>query len=381
MSGQEFLTFVFAPFSVFALALFLVPQARRIALRKGFVDRPGGRKRHEKPIPPIGGLVIFPLYMLAGPLFGMSPDVYGALFAALALLLVVGAMDDRYHINPWVKFGAQIAAAAMIVIPGGAQIDNLGNLFGTGTFWIGAISVPFCIIATVLLINAINLMDGLDGLAGGKTAVILTWFMIAAAVSGDIETLLGLTVMIGALGGFLFYNMRHPLQKQASVFLGDAGSMCLGLVIAWFSLKMAAGPGPDLAPISVAWILALPIFDTCGQFYRRAREGRHPFSPDRGHFHHHFIAAGLSSGRATATILMIGAVTGGVGYLGVLAGVPEVILTALWTALLFVHMALSFRTERYIGIIRAVFGARVKQDTACSSAHSETASPSKRSRV
>lgn len=358
MSGQEFLTFFGAPFFAFAVVLAIIPLARRVALKFSFVDNPGGRKQHEEAVPPIGGLVLFPVFMLVGYFSGMDISDYWSLFAALAVLLTVGGADDYKQINPWVKFAAQFVAAGLIVIAGDAQLDNLGNLFGYGTFWIGAIAVPFCVVAAVLLINAINLMDGLDGLAGGKSAVILGWFMIAAAMFGDLDSLLGLCIVIGALSGFLFYNMRHPLQKRACVFLGDAGSMCLGLIIAWFAFRLGGQTPPAMAPISVAWIVALPIFDACGQFYRRVREGRHPFSPDRGHFHHHFIEAGFSVGRATALIMLIGVILGAIGYLGWLAGIPQPVLSYVWIGLLFVHMGLSYRKDRYARLISWVFGAR-----------------------
>jgi len=360
MSGQELTTFFIMPFAAFFIVVVAIPFLRRWAIDSGFVDQPGGRKQHEEPVPPIGGVVVFPVYMIVGLFAGMALEAYWSLFWALILLLSVGVMDDRYHINPWVKFISQFVAAGLIVVLGDARIDNLGDLFGYGTVWIGAISIIFCAVATVLLINAINLMDGLDGLAGGKSVVVLLWFMVVAATAGDIQALLGLTIMIGALAGFLFYNMRHPLQSRASVFLGDAGSMCLGLVVSWFALKMSASPWISLAPITVAWILGLPIFDACAQFYRRVREGRHPFSPDRGHFHHHFMNAGFSVQRATVTIMLIGVVMGGVGVLGVLVGVPEYMLAALWVALLFTHIALSYKPERYVTIIAKLSGAKRK---------------------
>ncbi|MCB1783642.1 MAG: undecaprenyl/decaprenyl-phosphate alpha-N-acetylglucosaminyl 1-phosphate transferase [Alphaproteobacteria bacterium] len=334
----------------------MVPIFCAVALRVGFVDTPGGRKQHEEAVPPIGGLVLFPVFIVIGYLSGMKLETNWALFTGLIILLVVGAFDDRRHVNPWIKFAAQFLAAGIIVGFGGARLGNLGNLFGYGLFGIDAIAFPFCVIATVLLINAINLMDGLDGLAGGKTAVILGWFAVAAAMAGDLQYLLGLCTALGALGGFLFYNMRHPFQARANIFLGDAGSMCLGLLVAWFALKMGAGKQPALVPISVAWIIGLPIFDACGQFYRRVREGRHPFSPDRGHFHHHFIQAGFSVGRTSVLIMAIGFFMGAFGYIGLLVGVPQVILTIAWIALLFIHMALSYRKERYVKLLAYVFG-------------------------
>lgn len=336
----------------YVAVLIFIPPLRTLALRIGFVDEPGGRKDHADAVPPIGGLVIFSVYMIAtlvsAPDFSLALSSFWPLFVALAVLLVVGAVDDYAHMNPWVKFTAQFAAAFLIVLPGGAQLTHLGNLFGFGNFNLGFMTIPFSVIATVLLINAINLMDGLDGLAAGKSFVVFLWLAIAAVVAGQWGALLPLLPLMGALAAFLFYNMRHPLRGHASVFLGDAGSMALGLIIAWFAIGLAQDPDPVLVPISAAWILALPIMDTCAQFYRRARAGRHPFSPDRGHFHHHFVHAGVPVGRSTTMILLLAFALGAIGYVGIWIGVPPWILTITWIGLLFSHMALSFKPERYI---------------------------------
>lgn len=339
-------------FLAYMAVLLLIPPARALAIKVGFVDEPGGRKDHPDPVPPIGGLVIFSIYMavviLTSADFSVTIKAFWPLFAGLGLVLLVGAVDDYKHMNPWLKFSAQFAAAFLIVIPGGAELSHLGNLFGFGDFELGFMSMPFSVIATVLLINAINLMDGLDGLAAGKSFVIFLWLAIACAFAHQWAALQPILPLMGALAGFLFYNMRHPLRGRASVFLGDAGSMALGLVIAWFSIALSKGTHPPLVPISMAWILALPIMDTCAQFYRRTREGRHPFSPDRGHFHHHLVHAGLPVGQATLVILAIAFVFGGIGCLGVMVGVPQWLLTTLWIVFLFTHMALSFHPETYI---------------------------------
>lgn len=332
----------------FVAVLVLVPPARALALRSGFVDAPGGRKQHETAVPPIGGLVIFPVYMITALGLGFDLQTYLPLFIGLALLLVAGAVDDARHINPWLKFGAQLAASAIVVVFGSANVENLGNLLGTGNIELGLLSIPLSILAVALLINAINLMDGLDGLAGGKSFVVLLWLLIAAVFSGGYGAVLTLLPLLASLAGFLVYNLRHPWRQQASIFLGDAGSMGLGLVLAWFCIGLAQGPDPVILPISVAWVLALPVMDAFGQFYRRLRQGRHPFSPDRGHFHHHMVHAGIPVGHSTFWILTIGFCLGGVGYIGVTLGVPQVVLTACWVALFFTHIALSYNPDRYV---------------------------------
>ena len=336
----------------FSAVLALMPSAVKLALRLRFVDRPGGRKDHSGAVPPIGGLVLFSVYMIAAGFVVTDIAALLPLFAALALIVIVGAFDDRRHINAWIKFGAQFVCAGLIVLAGGAQIHQLGDIFGFGTLGMGFMTIPFSIISVVLFINAINLMDGLDGLAGGQAFVVLMWFVVACIGMGQEGALLAILPLMGALAGFLFYNMRSPVRARASVFLGDAGSMGLGLVLAWFCIHLTQEPLMVLKPISIAWILALPIIDVCGQFYRRVREGRHPFSPDRGHLHHHFINAGFSVSGATYTILLISFVLGGIGYGAVALGVPEWVLTVTWIAMLLTHIYFSGKPQIYIEFLK-----------------------------
>ncbi|MCB1562000.1 MAG: undecaprenyl/decaprenyl-phosphate alpha-N-acetylglucosaminyl 1-phosphate transferase [Alphaproteobacteria bacterium] len=352
---------ILPPLLAFLAVAALVPLARIFALKADFVDRPGGRKQHEGAVPLVGGLVIFPVFMVVGFLSGFDLVLYWPLFAALTLLLITGAIDDRAHLTPWVKFFLQFCAAGLIVIPGHAMISNLGNIFSLGTLYLGFMALPFSVIAVVLLINAINLMDGLDGLAAGENFVALGWLMLACIISGNWPPFFEIAILMGALAGFLIYNMRHPFRSKASIFLGDAGSMCLGLMLGWFAIGLAAGETDrTVEPIAVAWVLALPIMDACGQFYRRVRAGRHPFSPDRGHFHHHFIDAGLSPGKATTLILLLSILLGGVGIVGIALGVPQILLTLLWIALLFTHMALSDKPETYVRLIKMLLHRRAE---------------------
>ncbi len=339
--------------TVFPLFVVLaaLPVARRAAIRFDFVDKPGGRKDHAEPVPPIGGLVVFPVFMVASLLAGADMDVYWPLFAALALILVTGAVDDYRHIQPWIKFMIQFVAAFLIVLPGGAQVFELGDMFGFGPIGLGLLSVPFSVFCVVLLINAVNLMDGLDGLAGGQGLVMFGWLKIACALGGAWQVFGILCALDAALLGFLYYNMRHPLREKASVFLGDAGSMALGLVLAWYVITLSQGVEPVLLPVSVAWIVALPVMDACGQFVRRMKEGRHPFDPDRGHFHHHFIAAGFSPGRATALILLVSVVFGAIGYGGILLGIPAPVLMIAWLGYWVVHMMISLKPQGFIVVL------------------------------
>ena len=345
----------------FVLVVLLVLPLRKLARLSGIVDNPGGRKRHKKAIPPIGGIIIFSVFMLWGVFSGVVDlHKYWALYVGLIILLMAGALDDQFYVPAKVKLTLQLVAAGIIAFGGNVQAAYLGNLFGFGVVWTGFMSYPFTLIAIVLLINAMNLMDGIDGLVGGISTVFFTIFMLASIGAGSYEQAQVLGLLIAVILGFLVFNMRNPWRRKASLFLGDAGSMSLGLAIAWFSVHLARGPHTPLEPIVVAWIIGFPIFDTCAQFYRRIRNGQDPFSPDRGHFHHHFVSAGIPVYYATPFIIGVVALMGGIGYGAHALGVPEAVLTAGWFVMLVAHILLSCRPARYVWFLRKFFAPLVK---------------------
>lgn len=345
---------------LFTAALLLVglfvPYACRLAHRIDFLDRPGGRKKHEDEIPPVGGLVIFPVFMLLVALSGKADSSFWAFSVAILLLIAVGALDDRFALLARYKFVTQFIAAFIVVLAGDVRVWGFGDIFGFGPLWMGWMAVPFTVVAIVLLINAINLMDGLDGLAGGLGLVACSWLLVCALAAGDVEHAVLLVTMMGALVGFLWHNMRHPWRAQARIFLGDAGSLALGLTLAWLAIDMAGHPDRATAwPMTVAWLLALPIMDTCSQFARRVSQGRHPFDPDHNHFHHHFVTAGVPVKYATPAILFIAFVYGLFAVAVQFAGWPQAFLTYPWIILLFAHMFMSVRPRRFRKMIQRIF--------------------------
>lgn len=340
----------------------VVPFACRLAHRIDFLDRPGGRKKHDDEIPPVGGLVVFPVFMLLVFLSRQADSSFCAFALAILLLLLVGALDDRFALLARYKFVTQFVAAFIVVLAGDVRVWGFGDIFGFGPLWTGWIGIPFTVVAMVLLINAINLMDGLDGLAGGIGFIACFWLLVCALAAGDSAHALLLVVMMGALAGFLFHNMRHPWRSQARIFLGDAGSLALGLTLAWFAIDMAGQPETAVAmPMTVAWLLALPIMDTCSQFARRVAQGRHPFDPDHNHFHHHFVTAGVSVKSSTLAILLIVFVYGAFAVAVQFAGWPQASLTYPWIALLFAHMYMSVRPRRFRKVIQRVFRINVSE--------------------
>lgn len=331
--------------------------AARLAIRRGFVDTPDLRKVHKAPVPPIGGLIIFPVYIAWMVLSKQDPGVYWSLWAGIGLLLITGALDDARGLNPWVKFWMQVLVALIVVVGGEARLYQLGNLLSMGDVGLDILSVPFSVVAVVLLINGMNLIDGLDGLAGGIGFLTICWLLAACIIAGQPDKALQILPLLGVITGFLIYNIRSPFRERAAVFLGDSGSMALGLILGWFCIDYAQEPAPVIEPISVAWLLALPIIDMCAQFLRRVRSGQHPFHADRGHFHHHVVDSGLPVRSSTFLLLGLVFVLGAVGYLGVYLDVPRIILTVLWVGLLYTHMRLSLYPEKYKTVIERMKNA------------------------
>ncbi len=331
----------------FGFVAVLMPLAARVAVALGFVDAPGGRKTHDVAVPPIGGLLIIPVFLVAHYLTQMDWARDWPLYSGVLALLIVGAIDDRFQIAAWPKFAVQIAVSVLVVVYGVCRIDNLGDMFGYGDLQLGFMAVPFSIAAVALLVNAINLMDGVDGLAGGQVFVILVGMVLVGGLSDQMGFVMQILPLSGALLGFLVHNMRSPVCARARVFLGDAGTLSLGLCVAWFVISAANNPLVQIEAINVAWFLALPIMDECAQFYRRVREGRHPFSPDRGHFHHYVLDAGYKPDHATPLILVFSAALG-FGALGLhYIGVPNAVLTWGWIVTILTHMALTAHVKGF----------------------------------
>jgi UDP-GlcNAc:undecaprenyl-phosphate GlcNAc-1-phosphate transferase len=319
------------------------------ARKVGFVDAPGERKSHDSPIPPVGGLALFPVFILFAVIFTEPTQKDFVYYAGLAMLVAVGAFDDYKPIAAWIKFFVQIAVASLVVVVGGAKVHYLGDLFGLGEIGLGPFAIPFSITATVLLINSINLLDGLDGLSGGVCLVILLALSYGIGFTDP-----SITLLIACLLGFLTFNARIWPRRKAAVFIGDAGSLALGLTIAWFGISYAGYKDAAMHPMVLAWILAFPIYDTCGQFGRRMKEGRHPFSPDHNHFHHQLIKSGFSVFMSVAIIWLIVLGSSLFGILTFGLSVPLPIITIVWIAGILAHIYMCFEPSRYETVFKLV---------------------------
>jgi len=305
MPGGEWMTGVAALAGLIvtvALTLALTP----IAYRIGLVDCPDARKNHRGRVPLVGGVAMFLGFTFAILLLPTALGPHRALFAAALLLVMVGVLDDFHELTARARFAAQTAAALIMATLGGATLHTLGYLFQPDVMLgLGFLAVPVTVFAAVGGINALNMMDGLDGLAGGIALIALgglAWLAWTGGAGADAGVLM---VTVSCLAGFWVLNLRRPGQPRARVFMGDAGSMFLALVFAWFAVRLSQSPGAVMKPVTAIYLFALPLMDTTYVMIRRLRRGRAPFSADRTHLHHLLRAHGLSTGATVACMLSL----------------------------------------------------------------------------
>ena len=270
------------------ITIALTPVFSSLALRFQLVDLPNERKVHQVPVPRVGGIAMA-LGAFIPILFWQYADRFvQAYLLGAALLVLFGAVDDFRDLSPRLKFLGQVAAALSAVFLGGIKISTLGMLAPENFLLPEWAAVPLTVLAIVGVTNAINLSDGLDGLAGGICLLIFAGIGYLAYLVGDFAVGAICLALGGALFGFLRFN-THP----ASVFMGDAGSQFLGFSAVTLSLGLTQGRSTALSPLLPLILLGFPILDTLTVMVTRISRGRSPFSADKNHFHHNLMALGL----------------------------------------------------------------------------------------
>ncbi len=322
MEASFNLNLLYTPFFLTSIAiLVLIPVAHFV----GLTDKPSSRKKHDGEIPLIGGIAIYFGLLISVYMVGLNESgsrEFYILSTALTLIVVLGLIDDKYHLGIRIRFIGQSIAVLIMIFGLKAEIVQLGNILGFGVLKLGLTSVFFTVFAFVGGINAFNMLDGLDGLAGSLSIMYL---VILAALFGyfnntnmfDTCVLLSMSLL-----AFLVFNSRFFGRKKALIFLGDTGSMLLGFVLVWMLIYLSQ-IAKVIYPVTVLWILAIPLFDTVGIMLRRIRKGQSPFHADRGHFHHILLHAGYSVNQTVFFIISISAVFSLFGIMCQFMRIPE----------------------------------------------------------
>ncbi len=288
----------------FFICVTMIMVLKRVAENIGLLDRPCERKKHEGLVPLVGGIAMFTAYSIS--LLLLFPTWNSvAIVTIAAVVVVLGVLDDIQGLQTRKRFLVQIVAAVAMVVIGGVKITQLGNIFGDGKLYFGGFfALVFTVFSTVGVINAMNMVDGADGLAGSLATISFLALAYAAFGAGDFAEAQMILVVVGALIAFLLFNIRF-FGSKARIFMGDAGSMFLGFLLAWFFIDMSQGEEPALSAVSAGWLFGLPLLDISAVMMRRLFDGRSPFEAGRDHIHHILIDRGISVNRTLATMVSI----------------------------------------------------------------------------
>ncbi|KAF0192088.1 MAG: UDP-GlcNAc:undecaprenyl-phosphate GlcNAc-1-phosphate transferase [Gammaproteobacteria bacterium] len=336
----------------FGITAVLVMFLKPIAVRVGLVDAPDARKDHAGHIPLVGGLAIFSGFGLSCALLSPQLLLLDYFFAASAILIVVGVVDDFIELSARARFGAQIAASLVMVLGGHIMLYDFGALSWDGSlFTLGVFVIPLTVFSTVGVINAVNMSDGVDGLAGSYALVALIGLSIVSFIANHDAQGAALVLLAAGLLAFLAFNYRVPGRRRATVFLGDSGSTFLGFALTWFIIASCQGEDRIMTPVTALWFLMLPLFDTVGIMLRRIIKGRSPFAADREHFHHVLQRAGFSVNESLAVLLTLALTGMAAGLAGLYYQVPEMCLFItflLLFSLYFLGMMHAWKVMRFL---------------------------------
>jgi len=298
-------TIIFTFFLAFLAAFFLTPFIGKVARRLGIVDVPSDRKVHDVPIPRIGGVALFFSFFFPLCLLIFNKQMYAdlvetdarlvAFVAGAVLIFALGLWDDIHHLPSSLKFAGQILVGVLVYY-GGIKIQVISVPF-VDALNLGNMSLPITVFWFVLVINAINLIDGLDGLAAGIGLFVSLTMLVICLTNKHLLEAIGFAALGGSLLGFLRYNFN-----PASIFLGDCGSYLLGYLLAALSVLGSVKGQFASAMLIPVLALGIPLIDTLWTPIRRFALGRKMFQPDSGHLHHTLIRLGYSQRRAVLLI-------------------------------------------------------------------------------
>lgn len=310
---------------------------RKFALNVGLVDKPNARKLHVGAVPLVGGLsiCISILYFLFNhPNIIIHSELYTA---SILILVVVGALDDKYDISFKLRFLVQGALSVAMMVLGKIELSTAGNILGTGTILLGWFGYLVTIFAVVGAINAFNMVDGIDGLLGALSCVTFAGLGFLMYYYNQYNLAYFCLVLITIIVPYILLNLG-AFGRKRRVFMGDAGSMLIGFTVIWLLLLSSQENRPLMRPVTALWLIAVPLMDMVAIMIRRIRRGDSPFKPDREHLHHIFQRIGLTNVQTLITISSIAICFAIIGILGEVYKIPEYVMFYLFVIIFGIYL-------------------------------------------
>jgi UDP-GlcNAc:undecaprenyl-phosphate/decaprenyl-phosphate GlcNAc-1-phosphate transferase len=302
------------------VAIFLL---RPFAISIGLVDKPNIRKLHKGSVPLIGGIAMFIGVVVSILASSYDLNQFNYFLLASLVIVMVGVLDDHQNISVSLRLLFQLLVAIIVVTVGEMNLESLGNLFGYGDIILDEWSYLISVIAIIAGMNAVNMADGMHGLAGGNSLITFLALLYLSIDNVSREIVLISSLFCSVLSIFLINNLCLGVSKSKRIFMGDAGSMFIGLAIAWILLDLSQGESRSFAPVTALWLFALPIIEMTTAIVRRISSGKSPFKPDLYHFHHLLIRVGFKEKTILLLILVLSSMLAIIGILGEESGVAE----------------------------------------------------------
>ena len=328
---------IIAALTSFCFAFIAIKLFKPIAVDVGLVDKPNARKHHDGQIPLIGGISIFAAVLAASLLWLPNTLELRMYLIASAMMVFIGALDDKYDLKVRIRIVGQIIIASLMIYGVGGYIANLGDLFGFGDIELGPVGIIFTYFAIIVVINAYNMVDGIDGLIGSLSLNTFTAIAILFLISGNNDYLSYPLMLATATLPYLVFNLGFFKKYTNKIFMGDAGSMFIGLSVIWLLSMGTQGDNASFRPVTALWICAVPLMDMLAIVMRRYRKGKSPFKPDRDHLHHILQRAGLSSRQTLVAITVFSVIMSSLGVLGEYFQVPESIELLLFIVIFILY--------------------------------------------
>lgn len=296
-----------------AATLFTIFSMRPWARRVGLVDRPAGRKQHVGRVPVIGGICFFVGTLVGLGYLGYVDRFVMSLMMGSALIVAIGVADDISHLSVRTRLLVEAAIVGLVILSTGFYLDHVGGLIPVFDLRLGLLGIPVTLIAVIGLMNAFNMMDGIDGLAASTAMVSIAAILLFAHDGAPgVGTTLMLQILFASLIPYVFVNLGWPDGRK--IFMGDAGSTVIGFLVGWSLIHLSHPRVGRLVPVEVLWCVALPLMDTAAVMYRRMRRGRSPFAADRQHVHHLLVDRGVSVQASLWIIVSMGAALALLGH-------------------------------------------------------------------
>jgi len=324
-------------FGAFSIACFTIVGLRPIAAIIGLVDKPNMRKKHLGDIPLIGGIAIYFTLIVASQLFLPKSQLINLYLISCSFMVLIGGLDDFYDVSAKVRLVAQLLVASILVLGAGHALYDMGNLLGFGNVHLGIFALPVTLLAVATAINAFNMTDGIDGLVGVLGVVTFASLCVLFYWANDLILFTISAIFVAALSAFLLFNLGGLRRIFGKIFMGDAGSMMIGLSVIWLLVLGTQNGEVSFRPVTALWIIAIPLMDMFAVMHRRVKKGKSPLSADRDHLHHIFMRFGFSSNKALVFIGAISIGMAGFGLAGEYYEIPAVFMLSLFIMIYVVY--------------------------------------------